>query len=124
MIGPRVGDGRSLETGADGAGKAPRARAGRPEDRPRVRSEVHPAPSDGLWDVRHVAHYLRMPVGSIYKMTARRAAVPIPHIHIGNKLRFRQTDIDRWLELLTVSNLDTLARMRERSLRVTHGHDK
>jgi len=76
-----------------------------------------------LWDVTHVAAYLRMPISSIYKMTARRAAVRIPRIHIGGKLRFRRTDIDRWLGLLTVSNLDTLARMRGRSTEVMHGHD-
>ena len=41
-------------------------------------------------------------MSSVYKMTARKAAVRIPHIRIGGKLRFRQSDIDRWLTLLTV----------------------
>lgn len=123
MIEPRVGDGRRQERAAETAGKAGQARARRPGDEPAARPEGNGAQSEALWDVQQVAHYLRMRTSSVYKMTARSAGVRIPHIHIGNKLRFRQTDIDRWLELLTVSNLDTLARMRERSIKVTHGHD-
>ncbi len=123
MIEPRVGDGRFRKRAADGAGRADQPRARRPGDQPAVRPEGPPRQADALWDVPQVAAYLRMRTSSIYKMTARRAAVRIPHIHIGGKLRFRHTDIDRWLELLTVSNLDTLARMRERSIKVIHGHD-
>ena len=69
--------------------------------------------TDRLWDIRDVSQYLHVPVSSIYKMTARQAAVRIPHIHIGGKLRFRRSDVDRWLTLLTTSNIETLARMRE-----------
>ena len=123
MIEPRVGDGRRHKTAANGAQKPDRARAGWPGDRPAVQAGVSLRQADALWDVPQVAAYLRMRTSSIYKMTARRAAVRIPHIHIGGKLRFRHADIDRWLELLTVSNLDTLARMRERSIKVIHGHD-
>jgi excisionase family DNA binding protein len=74
--------------------------------------------------VGDVAAYLNLPKGAIYKMTARRAAVPIPHIHIGGLLRFRRADLDRWLTLLTVSNLDVLTRAQRRALKVTHGHDQ
>jgi hypothetical protein len=62
-----------------------------------------------------------MPVGSIYKMTARKASVRIPHVRIGGTLRFRRTDIDRWLQLLTVSNLEALAKVRRHAQQVTHG---
>lgn len=89
-------------------------RAAAPGDRPGVPPGAAESPADTLWTVREVAHYLRLPVSSIYKMTARAAAVRIPHIHIGGTLRFRRVDVDRWLTLLTISNIETLARMRER----------
>jgi excisionase family DNA binding protein len=79
--------------------------------------------SDGLWDIHDVAGYLQLSVHAIYKMTARLAAVRIPHIRIGHKLRFRRSDVDRWLTLLTVSNLEILSKMREKVSKVTHGHD-
>jgi hypothetical protein len=62
-----------------------------------------------------------VPVSSIYKMTARKAAVRIPHIRIGASLRFRKSGIDRWLTLLTVSNIEALGKMRQKVSKVTHG---
>jgi len=56
-------------------------------------------------------------------MTARKASVRIPHIRIGGKLRFRRSTIDEWLSLLTVSNLDTLTKVRSALRKGTHGHD-
>jgi excisionase family DNA binding protein len=97
-------------------------RVARPGNRPGNR----PAPAsaaDGLWEVADVATYLRVPVNSIYKMTARKAAVRIPHIRLGGRLRFRRADVERWLTLLTVSNLEILAQMRKHASQVTHGHD-
>jgi excisionase family DNA binding protein len=64
-----------------------------------------------------------VPVSAIYKMTARKAAVRIPYVRIGGKLRFRRSDVERWLSLLTVSNLDTLARVRQAVSKVTHGNN-
>src|SRR5258707_694260 len=93
-------------------------RAARPGNRPAA-----PGSEDGLWDIAGVASYLLIPVSSIYKMTARKAAVRIPHIRIGGKLRFRRSDVDRWLTLLTESNLDTLARMRLGARKASHGND-
>ena len=97
-------------------------RVARPADRPGDRPEPI-APPDGLWDVTDVGAYLRVPVSSIYKMTARKAAVRIPHIRIGGSLRFRRADIDRWLTLLTTSNIEALTRMRQKGTKATHGHD-
>lgn len=97
---------------------APPGRAARPVARP----DEQPGADDALWTVRDVSRYLQIPVSSIYKMTARQAAVPIPHIHIGNMLRFRRNDVDRWLTLLTTSNLDTLARVRRLVPEDSHGH--
>ncbi len=103
--------------------KAPRT--ARPGDRPALRPEAHqpPAGGPGLWDVAGVSTYLQVPVSSIYKMTARKAVVRIPHIRLGGSLRFRQADIDRWLTLLTTSNTEALAKMRQKVTQVIHAHD-
>ena len=71
-------------------------------------------PTDRLWTIAEAADYLTVPVSAIYKMTARKAAVRIPHIRLGGKLRFRRTDLDRWLNMLMVSNLETLAKIRQK----------
>ncbi len=92
-------------------------RAARPEERPVERPEGQTPPNEGVWTTDEVARYLHVPVGAIYKMTARGASVRIPHVRLGGRLRFRRSDIDRWLGLLTVSNLDTLTRMRKHSTR-------
>jgi excisionase family DNA binding protein len=97
-------------------------RAARPGDRPGDRTEANPA-AGSLWDIADVSAYLRIPVSSIYKMTARKATVRIPHIRIGGKLRFRQSDVDRWLTLLTITNVEALSKMRQKVFQVTHGHD-
>lgn len=65
---------------------------------------------EGLWDVGEVAAYLGIPEMSVYKMTGARSRNRIPHLKLGGRLRFRKVDIDRWLDLLAVSNLDTLER--------------
>lgn len=99
-------------------------RTARPGDRPEDRTGVNPLIGNGaLWDVADVSAYLQVPVSSIYKMTARRAVVRIPHIRIGGKLRFRQSDVDRWLTLLTTSNIRALSKMRQKVDQVNHGHD-
>ena len=74
---------------------------------------THAVSSERLWNVGDVAAYLDMPTSSVYKMTCRTARVKIPHVRIAGRLRFRQRDIDRWLELLTVSDLD----IREKAAR-------
>lgn len=85
----------------------------------------HDLRSDRLWEIGDVAEYLRVPVSSVYKMTAPKAKVRIPHIRIAGRLRFRRVDIDRWLELLTVSNLDVLAKVAKATakVRVNYGLD-
>lgn len=96
------------------------ARTGvRPDHRPGA-TDTSTTPG-ALWGVAEVGAYLRVSVQAVYKMTARHAAVPIPHIRLGGKLRFRQADVDRWLSLLTVSNLDVLAKLREKVSQVRHG---
>lgn len=99
-------------------------RAARPGDRPEDRTGADRRAGRGsLWDIADVSAYLQVPVSSIYKMTARKAGVRIPHIRIGGKLRFRQSDVDQWLTLLTTSNIEALSKMRQKVSQVNHGHD-
>ena len=70
-----------------------------------------------LWSIEDVATYLGVPVGSVYKMTAETARICIPHLKIGGRLRFRKADLDRWLDLLVVSNLDTMTKAKRLALR-------
>ena len=91
------------------------SRAARPGDRPEDRTGVDRRADRGsLWDITDVSAYLQVPVSSVYKMTARKAIVRIPHIRIGGKLRFRQSDVDQWLTLLTTSNIEALSKMRQK----------
>lgn len=55
--------------------------------------------AETLWIVEDVAEYLAVPVQSVQKMISERC---IPHLLIGEHLRFRRSDIDRWLDLLVV----------------------
>lgn len=116
MISTTVGLPPAHESGASGPESAPRPRASRSG----VQPEGRPAPA-GLWNVGETAAYLQMSRHAIYKMTARQAHVRIPHIRVGGKLRFRQADIDRWLALLTVSNLEALERARNQAVRRGRG---
>ena len=100
-------------------------RAARPGDRTDDRPGASRRPNVGpaLWDIEAVSEYLRVPVSSIYKMTGPSARHRIPHMRIGGRLRFRQTDIDRWLAALTSSDTDALERVRHKARKATHGHD-
>ena len=55
--------------------------------------------AEKLWNVEDVAEYLSMPVQSVREMVSERY---IPHLLIREHLRFRRSDIDRWLDLLVV----------------------
>lgn len=122
MAGTEVGD-KTMRNEPDLIeGNRDLGRVARPGDRPGDRPDPS-APPNGLWNVADVGRYLRISASSIYKMTARHAAVRVPHIRIGGKLRFRQSDVDQWLTLLTISNMETLTRMRGHLPKGTHGHD-
>jgi excisionase family DNA binding protein len=121
MESTEVGDSRMRNESDFVEQNRPSRRVARPGDRPGDRPEAT-ATVDGLWEVADVATYLRVPVSSIYKMTARKAVVRIPHIRLGASLRFRKADIDQWLTLLTTSNIKALGKMRQKVSKVTHGH--
>ena len=99
-------------------------RIARPGDRTGDRTGANQRLGGGsLWDIADVSEYLQIPVSSIYKMTARKAPVRIPHIRIGGTLRFRQADIDQWLTLRTTSNIEALSKMRQKVSKAHHGDD-
>ena len=89
----------------------------RPSDATTMSASPQP---DRLWSVTDVADYLRVPVSSVYKMTGPKARLRIPHVRLSGRLRFRKADIDRWIKLLTVSNLDTLQKVAK----ATHARTK
>ncbi len=64
-----------------------------------------------LWKISDVAQYLGIPLSGVYKMTGPKSALRIPHVRIAGKLRFRKTDIDQWLNLLSVSSNEWLAKV-------------
>jgi excisionase family DNA binding protein len=92
-------------------------RVTRPANRSVERPEGQNGSEAGLWVVDQAADYLQVSPGAIYKMTGRKARLRIPHIRVGGRLRFRQADLDRWLTLLTESNLDVLERVRKHASR-------
>jgi len=55
--------------------------------------------AEALWKIEDVAEYLAVPVQSVREMVSERC---IPHLAIREHLRFRKSDIDRWLDLFVV----------------------
>lgn len=76
-----------------------------------------------LWTIAEAAGYLRLPISAIYKMTAPKARLRIPHVRVGGRLRFRRTDLDRWVSALSVSNIDLLTKATRISRKVSDGDD-
>jgi excisionase family DNA binding protein len=73
--------------------------------------------AETLWSIKDAAAYLGVPVSAVYKMTSVKTRTAIPHVKLGGRLRFRKADIDRWLDLLVVSNLEILAKAKRLALR-------
>src|SRR3989442_11959448 len=98
---------------------SPRPSSRRPTRRgppQRTTSEQDAAGSDNaIWTIREAAAYLSVPVNSLYKMTGPKARLRVPHIRIAGRLRFRKVDLDRWLDVLSVSNLEVLVKARRGS---------
>lgn len=99
-----------------GAAPAPSTSSGRAARRssPREPRPDHDAAGGGIavWTIHEAAAYLSVPVNSLYKMTGPKARLRVPHIRIAGRLRFRKVDLDRWLDVLSVSNLEVLVKAR------------
>jgi excisionase family DNA binding protein len=76
-----------------------------------------------LWDIQEAAAYLKLSVGAVYRMTGPKAGLKIPHIKLSSRLRFRRPEIDEWLSLLSISNLDLLSKARAKAQGVRRGHN-
>jgi excisionase family DNA binding protein len=78
---------------------------------------------DRLWRVGDVAAYLGLTVNSVYKLTAPRARLRIPHLRVSGRLRFRRADVDAWLDLQSTSGAPDLRRIRQQARRGRNGND-
>ncbi|MBD3268484.1 helix-turn-helix domain-containing protein [bacterium] len=58
----------------------------------------------GFWTVSDVAQYLGLTDSTIYTWAQQG---DIPHIKLGRMVRFRRSDIEKWLESQTVGVNDT-----------------
>ncbi len=54
--------------------------------------------SEPLWTREEAAAYLRIKPATIYQLTRKRSRIPLPYLPCGKFMRFRKTEIDRWLE--------------------------
>ena len=108
-------DGVIPEAGAR-AEPAPRISSGRAARRSSPREPRSDQDAGGVgiavWTIHEAAAYLSVPVNSLYKMTGPKARLRVPHIRIAGRLRFRKVDLDRWLDVLSVSNLEVLVKAR------------
>lgn len=51
-----------------------------------------------LWTREEAAAYLRVQPATIYQLTRRRRRIPLPYLPCRKFMRFRKSEIDRWLE--------------------------
>jgi excisionase family DNA binding protein len=51
-----------------------------------------------LLTVTEIAAALKVPIAWVYERTRRRGPEQMPHLKVGKYLRFRHSDVDRWLE--------------------------
>jgi excisionase family DNA binding protein len=79
--------------------------------------------SDRLWRIEELAEYLSVPVGSVYKLTAPKARIRLPHIRIAGRLRFRKREVDAWLELYSTSDNHVIRRIRTAAQGGRNGDD-
>lgn len=56
-----------------------------------------PLSPEPFW-TREAAAYLRVQPATIYQLTRRRRRFPLPYLPCGKFMRFRKSEIDRWLE--------------------------
>lgn len=54
---------------------------------------------DTIFDIKGLSDYLKAPEGWIYE---RSRFKEIPHYKVGNRLRFRKSEIDKWLTAFNV----------------------
>jgi excisionase family DNA binding protein len=60
-------------------------------------------PEDEVYDVKGLCSYLKVKPSWVYEAVHRQR---IPHFKVGQLLRFRKKDIDRWLDRQKVPTLE------------------
>ncbi len=55
---------------------------------------------ESLLTVKEVAEFLRVPASWVYERTRRRGKDRLPHVKVGKYLRFRQSDLQSYIEAL------------------------
>jgi len=55
---------------------------------------------ESLLTVKEVAEFLRVPASWVYERTRRRGGERLPHVKVGKYLRFRQRDLQAYVEAL------------------------
>lgn len=74
-----------------------------PPVRTRAARRTTPASEPEYLTVRQVAELLQLSVGGIYNMVAARR---IPHIKLGNRVRFLRADVVAWVQRNRVPSLE------------------
>lgn len=58
----------------------------------------------GILTLKEAAKFLKLKPGQLYEQTRERTRArqehPVPHFRIGKHLRFRQPDLEAWVEKL------------------------
>lgn len=58
---------------------------------------------DEFLDIKELSHYLKIKISTLY---AKVAKGEIPHYKIGRLVRFKKTEIDKWLESQNHNSVD------------------
>lgn len=54
--------------------------------------------SSNLWDVEQASVFLNIPKSSVYQLIFHGKTNGFPYLKIGQRVRFRRLDVERWLE--------------------------
>lgn len=68
----------------------------------RLKAEFHATPDDGLLTTDEVASFLKTSKANVFRL---KKSGELPHIKIGNLVRFEQSDIDQFLKINKRKNL-------------------
>jgi excisionase family DNA binding protein len=49
---------------------------------------------NSLWTIEDLSEFLKLPVKTLYTWVSQKR---LPHLKLGNRLRFRQKEIEKWL---------------------------
>lgn len=50
--------------------------------------------NEGLWTIEDLSRFLKLPIKTLYSWVSQKR---LPCIKLGNRLRFRQKEIEKWL---------------------------